>query len=903
MTQPPPLAVLSLLAPPRSAFWRVVLSIGLLVPLAAGQGIPSGGRPSPRFGAQPFTQRLLLAEELGLRPFPTSNTSGPAVLAPPAADLESCPSGPALDALLLAAPSPVPTRERAAAPENRSKALIEELLGHDVPFAPADGRPPGENWTHQRYDEFRPQVFLTSVQTGARVNTGVRDAAQRHGYAVGEFAPGGLYHNTVGAPGFLGTTAGIAPKLHPNFPQQDPRAMWTFDGTFPLKLVQARTGETILFRHHNALPVDPAANFGFGVHTITTHLHNGHNPAESDGYMHAWFYPGQFFDFRWPLALAGHDSINTDASDPRAGRPDGNGGITRVRGDWRETTSSQWFHDHMLDHTSHNVYKGNAALMNIYSALDRGNEALEDGVNLRLPSGSALDWGNRDYDTNLLVSDKAWDLNGQLWFNPFETGGFLGDAMTVNLQYAPFMDVRARRYRLRLLNGCVARYLKLGIVRANGEPVVFHLVANDGNLMEHAVAFDGTKGTDRGFLPAQAIAERWDIVVDFAQFQPGERLYLVNLLEHEKGEEPDEVIPLSAVLAGSYAAQLRDDDGDGHADRWINGDPCVGKILEFRVHAYTGQDLSMNPALYTEGGRKLIPLPRPSDAQIASARHHSFDFGKSGGSDAQPWTVKTDGGAALLADPHLVSVAPQVGELQVWKFKSGGGWAHPIHVHFEEGITLSRNGALPPIWERWARKDVWKIGSGPDTTHEVEVAIRFREFAGSYVEHCHNSTHEDLAMLQRWDIERPGQVIPLPTPIPGWEGCTTVPSSSLPLARVGDGVGAEDTVANTVAWAAAQGGTGTSTPPPPWFAIDRADYRIAKREWLVQGRVVGATAGVTVQVFLGNVAAGTLVGTTVTGAGGIFELRKVNPPKGLFTTISLQASSGASLLGRPFVSY
>lgn len=29
-------------------------------------------------------------------------------------------------------------------------------------------------------------------------------------------------------------------------------------------------------------------------------------------------------------------------------------------------------------------------MMNYYSALDRGNEALQDGVNLRLPSGSAM---------------------------------------------------------------------------------------------------------------------------------------------------------------------------------------------------------------------------------------------------------------------------------------------------------------------------------------------------------------------------------------------------------------------------------------------------------------------------------------------------------------------------------
>ena len=51
--------------------------------------------------------------------------------------------------------------------------------------------------------------------------------------------------------------------------------------------------------------------------------------------------------------------------------------------------STHWFHDHMFSFTSQNVYKGNAAMFNIYSGLDRGNELVVDGVNLRLPSGTS----------------------------------------------------------------------------------------------------------------------------------------------------------------------------------------------------------------------------------------------------------------------------------------------------------------------------------------------------------------------------------------------------------------------------------------------------------------------------------------------------------------------------------
>ncbi|MCJ8273719.1 MAG: hypothetical protein MJK04_30515, partial [Psychrosphaera sp.] len=416
-----------------------------------------------------------------------------------------------------------------------------------------------------------------------------------------------------GGTGFEGTTKGLSVRLHPNMPIQDPNALWTFDGTFPPKLLKVRYGEPLVFRHYNTLPIDVAANRGFGVHTTTTHEHNGHFPAESDGFANAFFFPGQFYDYRWPIVLAGNDSINVDASDPRAGSPDGSGGINKIPGDWRETMSTHWFHDHMLDFTAQNVYKGSVAMMNYYSALDRGNEALDDGVNLRLPSGSANDWGNRDYDINLILADKAWDDDGQLWFNPFNLKGFVGDVMTVNWLYKPYMDVRARKYRFRLLNGSVSRYFKLALVDQAGKPVPFHMVANDGNIMEHTVLFAN------GQLPTQGIAERYDIVVDFSQFEPGSKVYMVNILQHKNGQVTDAIIPLEDINSGDYAPKAVDSDGDGTIDRWIDGDPVVGKFLEFRVAAYSGTDKSMNPAEFVAGKKSLIPLHSPTEGELNAA--------------------------------------------------------------------------------------------------------------------------------------------------------------------------------------------------------------------------------------------------------------------------------------------
>jgi len=748
--------------------------------------VPTNGAPSPLFGAEAFTQQLLRFEEFGAEPLNLDATQAPENWTglPAPADSQSSPDGTELEAFLTQDIWPVPTQFSNVEDMNPWKSEIESYLGRTLDSPPAEGRPPGIGWSHQRWEDFKPESYFQTAQAGARTNEGFRDSKQKHGYQFGEFGPGGLYHNTVGAEGFDGTTSGLDIRFHPDMPIQDPNALWTFDGTLPPKLLKTNYGEPVVMRHYNALPIDVAANRGFGMHTITTHEHNGHNPAESDGYANSFFFPGQYYDYRWPMTLAGSDTINTEATDIRAGRADGSGGIQKIPGDWRETMSTHWFHDHMLDFTAQNVYKGNAAMMNYYSAIDRGNESIDDGVNLRLPSGDALDWGNRDYDINILLAEKAWDSEGQLWFNPFNVKGFVGDVMTVNWLYKPYFDVRARRYRLRLLNGSVSRYFKTVLVDEAGDRVPFHMIANDGNIMEHTVYMEN------GELPTHGIAERYDIIIDFGDFEEGDKLYFVNILQHRNGQSTDIVVPLEDVLSGDYEPKTFDDNGDGTVDRWVDGDPVVGKFLEFRVQKYDRPDISMNPADFVEGKRSMIPIRRPTETELANALHRSFEFERKP-TDDKPWVIKTDGGTGLNMDPRRLSAAPSKNssQLEVWRLINSGTWSHPIHIHFEEGIILRRNGVAPPEWEKWARKDVYRLGPQPDSGSLVEVALRFREFAGTYMEHCHNTQHEDHAMLLRWDIENPGQVKLMPTPIPSWDGVSYVDTVALPTARTGDSVG------------------------------------------------------------------------------------------------------------------
>jgi manganese oxidase len=705
--------------------WGLITSAGAIAPIGglspfvasvhaqttspAGTGIPTGAPPSPLFGVQPFTAPL------------------------PRFDLIHRGTNPLGGDL-----NPVPTAE-----SNQTQQPVPAILGGGT--GPIEGRPPGAIWAHQQFSLFPPRVSVEMSQAQAQPNT--------------------VYNPGVGSQ----FNSGIDPKqpipltFHPQLPVQDPNSVWTFNGTIPPKLVQARYMEPILFRHHNKLPADVTQNNGFGRHTITTHEHNGHHGAENDGFTGAFFFPGQFYDYHWPVVLAGILSINTDATDPKAATPNDAGGSDKIPGDWHETMSTHWFHDHMFTFTSQNVYKGNAAMFNIYSALDRGNEEINDGVNLRLPSGTLKSWGNLEYDVNLMLADKAWDANGQLFMDIFQFDGFLGDAMTVNLWYKPYFEVERRKYRFRILNASVSRFFKVAVADASGNAVPFFQIANDGNLFPNVITLTE--------LDEQGIAERYDIVVDFSRFAIGDKAWFVNLCEHQDGKKPAADLTMAQALSGTSA------------------DPCVGKFLEFRIvrdPAQPDQSQCFNG---------MVMIPNPDLSNIPVSRERTFVFGSGAsqplpasdpaaytlgaGNQPGPWGVATDGGPMLNASWGRISAAPGYGTREIWTIQNGGGgWDHPIHIHFEEGVILARNGSASnvPAWEK-GRKDVYRLRPSGSVT----LTMQFRDWGGMFMEHCHNTVHEDNAMLIRWEIDNGGAPFlrPLPTPIPTPQGVSFVPPDDI----------------------------------------------------------------------------------------------------------------------------
>jgi manganese oxidase len=59
----------------------------------------------------------------------------------------------------------------------------------------------------------------------------------------------------------------------------------------------------------------------------------------------------------------------------------------------------------------------------------------------------------------------------------------------------------------------------------------------------------------------------------------------------------------------------------------------------------------------------------------------------------------------------------------------------------------------------------------------ITITMQFRDWGGMFMEHCHNTVHEDNAMLVRWDINGGGDhpsLVPLPTPIPSPTGVSFI---------------------------------------------------------------------------------------------------------------------------------
>jgi FtsP/CotA-like multicopper oxidase with cupredoxin domain len=466
----------------------------------------------------------------------------------------------------------------------------------------------------------------------------------------------------------------VRPLQHSFHPELPTQTMWGYDGKFPGPTFVAHYEVPIVVRIFNELP---PGHVGFGSPELSTHLHNSHSGSESDGYPGDYYSevkagptlaaPGKYKDHLYPNCLAGYDQF------------------AATHGDHREAMGTLWYHDHRVDFTAQNVYKGLAGMYLLFDAIDSGDENDTNPQALRLPSGVGK------YDIPLVFQDRQFDSGGYAAFDQFETDGFLGDKYCVNGKVQPYFSVERRKYRFRLLNASLSRFYEFYLV-SNNSNQAFTYIANDGNLLPKPLQMSKVR---------IAPAERADLVIDFAKYPLGSKLYMVNRLEQLNGRGP------SGRLLTPGMQVLRFD---------VNAEPPV-------------PDASQVPPLL----RELRPI---NMAEVVRTRTWKFDRFNS------VWSVN-----GKLFDALAPAATVKQGTAEIWVLRASGDWEHPVHIHFEEGRILSRNGKPPPAHEQ-GRKDVYTVKGG----EEVKIFLRFRDYAGKYVMHCHNLVHEDHAMMVRWDI-------------------------------------------------------------------------------------------------------------------------------------------------------
>jgi FtsP/CotA-like multicopper oxidase with cupredoxin domain len=529
---------------------------------------------------------------------------------------------------------------------------------------PATGLPfEGRSEAHQSEERFPPQAFF-QTRMGANTNAKVHPA---------------LPAQTVWGFNLGGENLSADPPLSPG------------------PVLVLRYGKPTIVRRVNALP-PPAQNGGFGVPEVSTHLHNFHSAPDSDGgpcdpVQQRFFFHGQYYDYFYNMQFAGWNFTNP---------PDGN---------IQEALGFLWYHDHRVDHTAENTYKGLVGPAIAFNDFDTGDES----TGLHLPSFP-------DFDIPLVLADRLFDpTTGLLAFDTFNFDGFLGNTFLVNGKVQPFFEVSKRRYRFRVLDAGPSRFYEVFLTNPDNlsQRIPFWVIANDGNLLPRPVQVTSHR---------LGVAERVDIIVDFAEiaqrFGNPARIRLENRLEQDDGRGPtDNILPA----------------GQGN------------QMLEFRLvgNAVTDGSFDPEPVAFPQvpaaaGDAVFAPISLPDISQVRPRITRTFNFERGDGQ----WQIN-----GQFMDCTRFRLHPQMNTAERWIIRnSSGGWQHPIHIHLEEFRILSRNGRpIRPGNVEFSRKDTMRLAN-----ESIEVLVRFRDFKGGYPLHCHNTVHEDHQMMLLWDVSDVG---------------------------------------------------------------------------------------------------------------------------------------------------
>jgi hypothetical protein len=254
------------------------------------------------------------------------------------------------------------------------------------------------------------------------------------------------------------------------------------------------------------------------------------------------------------------------------------------------------------------------------------------------------------------------------------------------------MEVEPRKYRFRVLNASVSRSYDLAL--STGEPLT--IIGTDGGLMPHPVQSPNL---------LIGMAERYEVVIDFAKYKPGTQVVLQNL-QPKNNIDHDSTNVVMAFKVGTHVVDPRNNE----------------------------VPMDLNPNM------KVMGL-----TEADAVRSRNFRFERSDGH----WTINgTTWEDVVNSDYDLVCANPGYEDIEIWELENpGGGWFHPVHIHLVDFKVLDRNGQPPREWEK-GPKDVVYVGEN----EKVRVIMKFENQRGKYMMHCHNLVHEDHDMMTQFQV-------------------------------------------------------------------------------------------------------------------------------------------------------
>jgi FtsP/CotA-like multicopper oxidase with cupredoxin domain len=97
-------------------------------------------------------------------------------------------------------------------------------------------------------------------------------------------------------------------------------------------------------------------------------------------------------------------------------------------------------------------------------------------------------------------------------------------------------------------------------------------------------------------------------------------------------------------------------------------------------------------------------------------------------------------------DMRRVDVRAPLGATEIWTIENLVAMDHPFHLHGFQFQVLDRNGVPEPF-------PAWKDTVNVPKHETVRFIVKFADYAGKWMFHCHILDHEDRGMMGVLEIK------------------------------------------------------------------------------------------------------------------------------------------------------